>query len=136
MKKLLAHTLFLSLLVSVFVQCSCKQKMDSNEIVISQKLENKSGFELRLKNIVSDSRCPEGVTCVWAGEVSTLIEVYNDKKLVEEKTLVFNSKTAEANTAWLQKYYSKNIKSVSVLPYPKDGVVIKPEKNYLSVVFN
>lgn len=136
MKKLLAHTLFLSLLVSVFVQCSCKQKIDENEIVISQKLENKSGFELRLKNIVSDSRCPEGVTCIWAGEISVIIEVYNSKKLVEEKNLIFNSKNAQANVEWFQKYYSKNIKSVSVLPYPKEGVVIKPEKNYLSVVFN
>ena len=136
MKKFLAHTLFLSLLVSVFVQCSCKQKIDENVIVISQKLENKSGFELRLKSIVSDSRCPEGVTCIWVGEVSALIEVYKDKKLVEEKALVFNSKNTEANKEWFQKYYSKNIKSVSVLPYPKEGVVVKPEKNYLSVVFN
>ena len=136
MKKFLAHTLFLSLLVSVFVQCSCKQKIDENVIVISQKLENKSGFELRLKNILEDSRCPEGVTCVWAGEVTVAVEFYKDKKLVEEKTLVFNSKTAEANKEWFQKYYSKNIKSVSVLPYPKEGVVVKPEKNYLSVVFN
>ena len=136
MKKFLAHILFLSLLVSVFVQCSCKQKIDENVIVISQKLENKSGFELRLKNIVSDSRCPEGVTCIWAGEVSVVIELYNDKKLVEEKALVFNSKNAEANKEWFQKYYSNNIKSVSVLPDPKEGVVVKPEKNYLSVVFN
>jgi hypothetical protein len=31
------------------------------------------GFTLVLKEVVSDSRCPEGLNCIWAGEVTVLI---------------------------------------------------------------
>ena len=32
------------------------------------------GFLVRFASVVSDSRCPEGVTCVWAGNAEVLIE--------------------------------------------------------------
>ncbi len=33
------------------------------------------GLEIKFVEVVSDSRCPQGVTCIWAGEVSCLVEV-------------------------------------------------------------
>jgi len=48
--------------------------------ITSKKCIPRKGFHLRLKAVINDSRCPEGVTCIWAGEVSATIEVYNDKK--------------------------------------------------------
>ena len=35
------------------------------------------GEDLRIKfvEVVSDSRCPNGVTCIWQGEVSALVEI-------------------------------------------------------------
>lgn len=86
-------------------------------------------------NVFDDSRCPENVQCIWAGEVSVIVEVYNDKKFVEEKTITFNSKNREENNLWFSKYYSGKIKSVGVLPYPKDGVVVKEKKKYIKIVF-
>ena len=50
---------------------------------------NQKGFQLVLKAIPNDSRCPEGATCIWAGEVSAVVMVYKDSKLVDEKTLFF-----------------------------------------------
>lgn len=32
-------------------------------------------FSVKIASIDSDSRCPQGVTCVWAGEVALTIEV-------------------------------------------------------------
>ena len=33
------------------------------------------GLSMKLKDVVSDSRCPQGVVCIWAGEVSCLVEI-------------------------------------------------------------
>lgn len=126
MKRIL--TLFLLLMsVSFYAQ---------NEIKItSKKCLPKKGIHLRLKNVFDDSRCPEGVTCIWAGEVSATIEVYNNKKFVEEKTMVFNAKNRDENLKWFEKYYQKKIKSMGVFPYPKDGVTMKPKKQFVKVIF-
>lgn len=104
--------------------------------ITTKKCIPKKGYYLQLKNVWDDSRCPEGVNCVWAGEVSVSIKVYNEKKFIEEKTLTINSKNSEENFKWLQNYYSKKIKAISVLPYPKEGVVIKPKKYYLEIAFS
>jgi len=93
----------------------------------------KKGFHLKLKS-VSDSRCPEGVTCIWAGEVAVVVEVYNNRQFVEENLITFNAKNREANIAWFSKYYP-GVKNVDVLPYPKEGVVVKLKKQYLRLSF-
>jgi hypothetical protein len=33
------------------------------------------------KEVVSDSRCPEGLNCIWAGEVTVVLGI-QDSKLV------------------------------------------------------
>lgn len=103
--------------------------------ITPKKCIPKKGYHLKLKNVFNDSRCPEGTTCIWAGEVSVTVEVYNDKKFVEEKALTFNSKNREENNSWFAKYYPKKIKSVGVNPYPKEGVFVKEKKKYIEIVF-
>lgn len=126
MKKFL--TLFLVLSTSfIFAQ---------NEIKITtKKCIPKLGYYLRLQRVFDDSRCPEGVTCIWAGEVSVVVQVYKDKKLVEEKTVTFNSKNKEENFKWFATYFPKKIKSIGVAPYPKEGQIVKPKKQYIHIVF-
>ncbi|MFY7740668.1 MAG: hypothetical protein ACOVQC_09130 [Flavobacterium sp.] len=126
MKKLfLLLTLLFS--ISFFAQSEIK--------ITPKKCIPKKGYHLKLKSVFNDSRCPEGTTCIWAGEVSVIVEVYYDKKFVEEKTLTLNSKNREENIQWFSTYYSGKIKSLGVLPTKKEGVVVKPEKQYINVVF-
>lgn len=126
MKKIL--TLFLLLFSVLFYA--------QNELKITPKKGiPKKGFHLRLKAVIDDSRCPEGVTCIWAGEVSATIEVYKDKKLVEEKNITFTATNRLENIKWFEKYLSKKIKGIGVMPYPKDGVTSKPKKQYIRIVF-
>lgn len=123
----------LIILLSLFIGL---MSFGQTEIKITQKkCIPKKGYYLRLKSVFDDSRCPENVQCIWAGEVSVIVEVYNDKKFVEEKTITFNSKNREENNLWFSKYYSVKIKSVGVLPYPKEGVVVKDKKKYIKIVF-
>jgi hypothetical protein len=114
---------------------SCVLFSQKIEKITSKKCIAKKGYHLKLKSVFNDSRCPEGTTCIWAGEVSVLVEVYNDKIFVEEKTLTFNSKNREENNLWFSKYFSGNIKGVGVLPTKKEGIVVKPEKQYINIVF-
>lgn len=123
MKKLF---LLLTLLFNLSFYAQTEIKITSKNCI------PKKGYYLKLVTIFDDSRCPEGVTCIWAGEVSGILEVYKDKKLIEEKTLTFSSKTFEANKKWFENYYSKNVQSIAVLPAPKNGVAIK--KPYIKIL--
>ena len=100
-KLLLVIVVFFS--VSIYAQNETK--------ITSKKCLPKKGFHLRLKTVFDDSRCPEGVNCIWAGEVSATIEVYKDKKLVEEKNITFNPTNRLENIKWFEKYLSKKIKN-------------------------
>jgi hypothetical protein len=50
---------------------------------------------IRFKEVISDSRCPKDVTCVWAGEAKVLIEIFEKGKLINEKQVVINPYTIE-----------------------------------------
>ena len=94
------------------------------------------GYKLVLKEVFADSRCPDGVTCVWAGEVSVVISVYKDSEWVENKTLVFSGKNDNINMQWIVQYLNENQKTISsmtIAPHPKAGKVIKPKDYYSQI---
>lgn len=134
MKKYLL--LFLLMLGTItFAQNTKTENVQSLKIT-QKKCLKKKGFNLVLKELVSDSRCPEGVTCIWAGEASVVVSVYKDSKLVEDHTMVFSMKKEEENKQWFSKYLpekQKNIKNFSVFPYPKEGVQVNPKNYYVKI---
>jgi hypothetical protein len=125
--------LLLLLLVS---SCCPKKVINDHELIILQKSIKSEGITFVLKSIVNDSRCPEGVNCVWAGEVEAVVLVYKNNVLVEESNLVFSSKNNQTNIDWFMKYTSKKIKSIRVLPYPKDGVKINPKEYFIKIDYS
>ena len=46
---------------------------------------------IRFIEVVSDSRCPKDVTCVWAGEAKVLIEIFEKGKRINDKIVVINT---------------------------------------------
>jgi hypothetical protein len=108
-------------------------------VVISKKASiSKKGYCLKVKKVIDDSRCPEGVNCIWEGEVTVIIDVYKNKKLVEEKQLTLNTKNKEANSKWFSIYLpkkSKEIKEINLLPYPKKEQLINPKKQFVEIVY-
>ena len=107
---------------------------------INQKMcPNQKGFQLVLKTIPNDSRCPEGATCIWAGEVSAVVMVYKDSKLVDEKTLVFSVKNEENNRRWFASYLlekQKKVNSIDVFPHPNKDLEIDFKDYYLKIGFS
>lgn len=118
-----------------FAQNTSKESIKYVKIT-QKKCLKKSGYQIVLKEVLSDSRCPEGVTCVWAGEASAIVSVYKDSKLVEDNTMVFSMKNIEENKQWLSKYLplkQRKIKTVGVFPYPKQGVVVNKKDYYIKI---
>jgi hypothetical protein len=121
-------TLILILFFSVFLYA---QKIENSSIIIGQKLLKKQGTQLVLKKVINDSRCPEGVNCIWFGEIEIMVSVYKNQKWLNDSTILLSPKKEKENAAFFGKYFqNKKVKMVGVLPYPKDGVTVN-EKEYV-----
>jgi hypothetical protein len=78
-------------------------------------LEN---LEIKLTDVANDSRCPQRVTCIWAGQVSCVLESTLNGK-TESYTLVVPG----AGDTSGQVYGNYKLKA-NVEPYPKQGISI------------
>lgn len=67
--------------------------------------------------VLEDSRCPEGVDCIWAGNAKISIEISREGKV--EQTLELNTNMGEA-----AKYEGREVNLVLLTPHPKAGVEI------------
>ncbi len=108
------------LFLVLFVFVACKSvKENSNEIIItSKKVVTANDYTIVIDKIISDSRCPEGATCVWAGEIVMELSVFQNKTLKETTQLIFSPKIKDENIAWFQKYIPQNkkLKSYKISP--------------------
>lgn len=98
----------------------------------------KKGYSLVFKDVLSDSRCPVGVSCIWAGEIKVMVAVYQDKKILKEETVTISGTSSQENIAWFSQYLpadKRKIESVNVLPYPKEGVKIKSKEYYIQIAY-
>ena len=121
--------------ISSFAFAQKKATQEYSKVKQSSCINGK-GYQLVLKEVLADSRCPEGVTCVWAGEVSAVISVYKDSEWVEDKTLVFSGKNDNINMQWIVQYLNENQKTINIIsiePHPKAGKLIKPKDYYLQI---
>jgi hypothetical protein len=74
---------FLAFLAIVFAASSCGG-LDNSQVRLSEEFCLSIGqhafitgenLEVRFKEVIEDSRCPRGVTCIWAGRVTCMIEL-------------------------------------------------------------
>ncbi|MEM4598902.1 MAG: hypothetical protein QW400_04420 [Candidatus Diapherotrites archaeon] len=75
------------------------------------------GILLKFVKVTSDSRCPKGVQCVWAGKVSIFIEISkgNMKDLFELSLEPGNENSSK------KAFEGLEIKLLEVKPYPEAG---------------
>jgi hypothetical protein len=103
----------------------------SPSVVLGQEFTIKNGKEAVVRGeklsikvqAVSDSRCPSGATCIWAGNGEVVIKVAKKNK----KQVI-----AKLNTSTEPKeivYGGFKIKLLALSPYPKINQSIDP-KNY------
>lgn len=70
---------------------------------------------IKFKKVVSDSRCPKGATCIWAGEVKVLVEFYEGGKFKGEK-IITGSNISISDFFDIKEL---NIRKFVVTPYPE-----------------
>jgi len=123
----------------IFISCASKQVANENEILINStsKVNVANDYEMKISKIISDSRCPENVTCVWAGEVQLEVEIYKKQKLEKSETLSINYKNLELNKQFFAEFIStdKKIKDIFILPTKKEGQNIELKDYVLKVEF-
>lgn len=78
---------------------------------------------------VEDSRCPQGVTCVWAGEAVVRIRAI-DAGIDGEMTLKLGSPPEEAVATTARH----ELRLTAVEPYPRHGTEVAREERRASIV--
>lgn len=136
MKKLVL-ILLLVFSVSLMAQNSETENVSTFKVT-QKKCIKKKGNHLRLKAIVSDSRCPEGANCIWAGEASVVVSYYRDGKFIEDQTIVFLPKNTEENKVWFSSHVPekyKKVTNIALFPYPKNGNTLNSKNYFLKVSY-
>jgi hypothetical protein len=128
------------ILISFLLLVSCfEEEIEASfgqELVLSigqtAVFENKD-LKIKFVSVVSDSRCPKGVTCVWAGEAKCQILIGNDRSF-SGIDLVETGGT----TDYTQIYYQNgdnNLKLVFKLdPYPEKDKQIDNNNYKLTLI--
>lgn len=94
--------------------------------------ENKS---IQFKKVISDSRCPKDVTCVWAGEAKVMLAILENGKLIEEKMVTLNAQNKiDLSFLGLKDIYS--LKALDLIPYPVSSHKIKDSEYCLKIQLN
>ncbi len=87
---------------------------DTITIGINEVYQNKlSNFSLQIDSVLSDSRCPDGLVCVWAGNAEVRM-----KLMVENShPILFKLNTLESFGQTI-RLYGREFRLLNVLPYP------------------
>lgn len=106
----------------VFVAISLLTLVSMQEIKLKIGESGKSkpeGIEVEFHSVAEDSRCPKGVTCVWAGNAKVLLKVKKNGAKPVEVELNTNSNPKTTN------YLGYELRLKELKPYPESDVTIK-----------
>jgi len=104
---------------------SCQSSISDGEVSLGEDFDIKFGKNITIphenisilfKDVLEDSRCPEGATCIWAGNAKIAI-------LLNETEVDLNT-YLEPRQSRISSY---SIDLISVKPYPKVGVEVKKD---------
>jgi len=87
----------------------------------TEKAVPHAGFSIKFVEMVEDSRCPTGTTCVWAGNAKVRIEVRSGR---HSQTFELNNMTEPT----VVNYAGYDIKLTALTPKPAINVRINPDK--------
>lgn len=120
-------TYLICVMVILLISGGCKKENEEGAFILNKEVNLKAGSVYRspAENMtvkvtrITDSRCPEGVYCIWQGEAT----VYLDVVETETWQLVLSTVHNKADT--LNNYV---FTLINVLPYPKHQVEVPESK--------
>jgi hypothetical protein len=86
---------------------------------------------VKFLSVTEDSRCPSDVVCVWAGQVSILINVTKNGENLGDITLTLGVSNPDLAVKNVSGY---NVKVVAVNPYPISTHKIEPSEYIVTLI--
>lgn len=102
----MAFSLFVLAAVSAF-----GQEQEVVNVAINKEVTAKSGLKIAFLEVVEDSRCPEDVQCIWAGNAKIKVRVTEKGR---SRVLELNSMLPNENA----EYCAYRFKLSGLLPKP------------------
>lgn len=124
------HLLLVLILVSSYTYAQDSTQVKAPKIILEQKINQQipvNNMTVTLIKVINDSRCPIGVTCIWAGEAKVLVEVRKNGN-TEQKEIVIMANGTTNSSAFIATDGDVSINAVNLLPYPEEG---KPIGDYV-----
>ena len=113
-------TMFITFLFGMTTMATAQKPEKITVRVAQEKTAPGTTIKVKFLSVIEDSRCPEGVNCIWAGVAKIKIQLRKTGKPAKE---------FELNTNQMDKsitFEGHTIKLVTLTPYPKSGTAIKP----------
>ncbi|MEO2070137.1 MAG: hypothetical protein ABGW99_02230 [Zunongwangia sp.] len=88
-------------------------------------------YSILFKKVISDSRCPKSVTCVWAGTAEVLLEIRKADEVYEEYRIEIGS--------FIDVYFQLpqlaniHLKLLGLAPYPETPQKIKQSEYKVTI---
>jgi hypothetical protein len=95
-----------------------------------QVIVKDAGLKISFSLVKDDSRCPKGVTCVWAGNGRVVLKVSRETGKAAEVELNTNVEPKQ------HRFQNYDIKLVGLNPYPQKDVPIKRSQYVATLVVN
>lgn len=109
------------LIFCLFFYCATGFAQDEKATVFNATLKKGEMFffgdnSLEFRKVISDSRCPKEVTCVWAGEARVLIHIFQKGKFKSERIITIGGGMIPLNLPEGNLLYS--LSGMVLSPYP------------------
>lgn len=89
------------------------------KLKIGESAKAREGLKVEFDSVTEDSRCPKGVTCVWAGNAKVLLKV--EKDAAKPANVELNTNINPRASRYME--YELSLKELK--PYPESDTAIK-----------
>jgi hypothetical protein len=100
--------------------------LDQFHLTVNQTASEPENINVKFLNVTDDSRCPLGVTCIWQGKSTVVVNVIKNNQDVGNFSLTSGLGDNNATASIPGGYF---LQIVKVEPYPTNGTKIQLE-NY------
>ncbi len=111
----------MSVCVSLYVNAQKNNEKILSSVVkieVANTVEIDESLSIELVEVLSDSRCPKNVQCVWAGEAILLVNIYKYGKKVQQEKITIHPTAVQENVLQILSPKFTKITAINLWPYP------------------
>jgi hypothetical protein len=130
-KGIFASFVLFAFFASSFLYLFAQQSRKAEVIRLGQEFDLKinqeatiegEGLAVTFESVLEDSRCPEGVDCIWSGNAK--IKIRSSKQKQTPVTIELNTDAGPKSSSYL----NYEIRLVGLKPNPKPNEAVRPQE--------